>query len=47
MESLENSCIIQGEFLQNSRRIQAEFSTVRLVVSLLLMMVVGVNTAKV
>ena len=44
MESLENSCIIQGEFLQNSRRIQAEFSTVRLVVSLLLMMVVGVNT---
>ena len=47
MESLENSCIIQGEFLHNSRRIQAEFSTVRLVVSLLLVMVVGVNTAKV
>ena len=46
MESLENSCIIQGEFLHNSRRIQAEFSTVRLVVSLLLMMVVGVNTTR-
>ncbi len=42
MESLENSCIIQGEFLHNSRRIQAEFSTVRLVVTLLLMMVLMV-----
>ena len=45
MESLENSCRIQGEFLHNSRRILAEFSTVRLVVTLLLMLVVGVNTA--
>ena len=45
MESLENSCIIQGEFLQNSRRILAESSSLRLIITLLLMMFVGVNTA--